>query len=773
MKTLNVFKLLFILITFSTYTLKAQSFKITGNIIDSEDKDGVPGLMIMTKDSTAHAVTDESGNFILNTLKPEGEFWIFGLGYQTTIKKFNTEKTHFNIELNAENMILNGVTITAFGTKKSIKETAGSIAFINGESLRQGNGTSMQQAFNSVAGVRMDHSNGEDSKISIRGEGIRAPWGIRNIKIYLNDIPLTETDGTSRIEGLDLSALGQAEIIKGPASSLYGGGKGGVILFQLEKAPYQEQSVEATALFGSYGLNKQGLTYRNSNEKFNSYLSIGRQFTNEFRDHSSDKRNFIAGNFQWISSNRQKITLLLSRTHQDAQMPGALTQDQVAENPKQANLKSIDKKSGRKENWTRVGLAQQYDFNKNFNNSTSIFTYFYDLDHPLPFGIINNTYQSVGVRTRFEYDAPFKVLPTIFTAGTQLTYAFVKSNIYQNNQGVPNGIFNSTNYKNQSYSIFYQSKSQLSHSTDLVFGLSINGLKYNAINFLNPISSGIKDFQAQLSPRIAVSQNFSEAISLHASISSGFSNPSADQILDNNRNLNQKIQAEKGINYEIDAKGAFLKNRLNYDLAVFTMDMKGELIGQSLNNGITVYHNTGRSKHTGVELAVNYKIITELDGKWINILKPYLSISYSNFNFIDYKVLNEANELIHNYNGNQLTGTAPWMISSGLDLHSKTGLFFNINSFFNDAYYLNDANTEINSSYFIVNSSIGFQKEFGKNFGIRIYTGVQNLTNEKYSSYTEINAEVPSGAKAEYFQPSATRNTYMGLAFKYYIHKNK
>ncbi len=41
-------------------------------------------------------------------------------------------------------------------------------------------------------------------------------------------------------------------------------------------------------------------------------------------------------------------------------------------------------------------------------------------------------------------------------------------------------------------------------------------------------------------------------------------------------------------------KGNLLKSRLEYDLALFKLDMKGELIGQFVQQGITIYNNSGK-----------------------------------------------------------------------------------------------------------------------------------------------------------------------------------
>src|SRR5690606_24425122 len=127
----------------------------------------------------------------------------------------------------------------------------------------RGSAVSLQSAFNSIPGVRMDQSTLSEARISIRGNGVRSSYGIRNIKIYVNDIPITEADGTTRIEAIDVNSIGRAEIIKGPASSIYGAGTGGVINLKLQRSPYQEQSLEATGLIGAYGLHRLATTYRN------------------------------------------------------------------------------------------------------------------------------------------------------------------------------------------------------------------------------------------------------------------------------------------------------------------------------------------------------------------------------------------------------------------------------------------------------------------------------------------------------------------------------
>ncbi|HRO45552.1 TonB-dependent receptor [Agriterribacter sp.] len=764
---MKLLKYLLVLLTVFPGIKANAQYIVKGYIYDLQGRQALSAATIETPDKLSHAISNDAGYFEIGVARAEGTLQVSMAGYRKQMVRYNHQDTYLNIQLEADAVSLNEVRVTAYSGNKTNKETAGAVASISGSQIRQGNGVSLQPALNSVPGVRMDQSTLSESRISIRGNGVRSPWGIRNIKIYVNDIPVTEADGTSRIEALDVNDIGKAEIIKGPASSIYGGGTGGVINFQLQRSPYQEQSFEISSLAGSYGLRRLATTYRYGGDKMNSYLSFGWQQYNGYREHSNDMRRFLAGNFQFFPSEKQTITVLLNRTTQHAQIPGSLTRQQVEDNPKQANPSNTDKQAGRYQNWTRIGIGQQYLFNSRFSNATSIFTYFYDLNHPLPYAYIRNYYESYGGRTRFSYDAGFAVLPTKFTLGAEFNQANTKGTQYVNEHGNEGAINGNTDYKNTLYSLFYQSETFISSKTTLAMGLSYNGLTYDVSDYLVAAQSGVKKFKPQASPRIALSHNFGNALSLHGSISSGFSPPSGSEIKNVDGSINTRLQAEKGINYEINAKGNLFLSRLAYDLALFKMDMKGELIGQAVQQGITIYNNSGRTSHNGIELALSYLAIKEEDGKAVTLLRPYAAVTYSHFQFDDYKILDAQSQVKATYDGNELTGIAPWVVSAGFNMETKTGIYFYGSYFFNDRLPLDDANTAYNPAYQVLNAKAGFKRSLSKHVEINIYAGLDNITNSRYSSMTALNAVAYGGGSPAYFSPSPARNGYGGLNVKY------
>ncbi|MBC7625225.1 MAG: TonB-dependent receptor plug domain-containing protein, partial [Aeromicrobium sp.] len=82
-----------------------------------------------------------------------------------------------------------------------------------------------------VAGVNTQNRQNyaQDTQISIRGFGSRATFGIRGIKIYVDDIPATIPDGQGQGAVVPFFAVETIEVLRGPWAVGYGNAAGGVI----------------------------------------------------------------------------------------------------------------------------------------------------------------------------------------------------------------------------------------------------------------------------------------------------------------------------------------------------------------------------------------------------------------------------------------------------------------------------------------------------------------------------------------------------------------
>lgn len=108
-----------------------------------------------------------------------------------------------------------------------------------------GNTRSIEKQLSSVPGVWLTNSTNaaQDYRISIRGFGSRAAFGIRGIRISLDGIPQTTPDGQSQIDHLPLQLIRHSEVIRSPAGSRYGNAAGGVIAFSTQNTIKNKASV--------------------------------------------------------------------------------------------------------------------------------------------------------------------------------------------------------------------------------------------------------------------------------------------------------------------------------------------------------------------------------------------------------------------------------------------------------------------------------------------------------------------------------------------------
>ena len=73
----------------------------------------------------------------------------------------------------------------------------------------------------SVPGLFIMNNNNfaQDARISIRGFGARANFGIRGIKIFVDGIPETSPDGQSQIDNVNLEIIERINVYRGNNSS--------------------------------------------------------------------------------------------------------------------------------------------------------------------------------------------------------------------------------------------------------------------------------------------------------------------------------------------------------------------------------------------------------------------------------------------------------------------------------------------------------------------------------------------------------------------------
>ena len=159
---------------------------------------------------------------------------------------------------------IQGVVVDIVRTPIEVGVSPYPISVAGEAELREGKaGMFLEDALETLPGVqvqnRFNYAVGE--RVSIRGFGSRAQFGVRGIHVEVDGIPATLPDGQSTLDHVDIGSLGRVEALRGPASALYGNASGGVLRFETEVPSTSPLRQEATTVFGSDGLVRlQSLT---------------------------------------------------------------------------------------------------------------------------------------------------------------------------------------------------------------------------------------------------------------------------------------------------------------------------------------------------------------------------------------------------------------------------------------------------------------------------------------------------------------------------------
>lgn len=650
---------------------------------------------------------------------------------------------------------LDAVTVTAFASGLKWKDVPASIAVLNKQQFMRYDGTSLVPLLNTVAGVRMEERSPGSYRLSMRGSLLRSPFGVRNVKIYMDDAPLTDATGNTYLNLIDLNELKSVEIIKGPSSSFYGANTGGAVILNTDEVC----GVEAGLSGGSFGLFKEYVSIKQRTDKFYFGLQQSHTQSDSYRQQSALRRDVVQAKLKWRMGKTTSLSLLGFYANLHYETPGGITQKQMdslptlARQPSGSTPGAVQQNAGIY-NKTYFGAATlRSSFAKHFDNTTSFVFNHTDYKNPFITNYEKRKEYNYSGRTDFQYTldkgAGFILKAN---AGAELQYNNSFIRVYDNNGGEPGN----NQFKDRVYTTQYFLFAQINITTGnwlLQAGLSNNDIryKYNRISVDSSIYPLKKESGPILSPRFGITYKLTRELSLYASAAKGFSPPTLAEVLPSSGVFFEELQPEYGWNYEAGVKGTAISNRLQYNLSVYYFALKNAIVRRNDANGAEYFINAGGTIQKGGELWLNANIMHNKSG-FIQSLNVWNSFSLQPYHFDDYKLGG------NDYSGNKLTGVPRTINVSGADLKFAHDYFMNITFNYTSSISLNDAATASAKPYHLLQLKLGKDFIFTK-MKLKIFAGADNLLNEVYSLGNDINA-----FGGRYFNPAPKRSYYGGVA---------
>ncbi|MFK7013797.1 TonB-dependent siderophore receptor [Acinetobacter baumannii] len=240
--------------------------------------------------------------------------------------------------------------------------------------LREQTVTSMQGALQNVAGLSFSVGDGQRDQVMIRGfSAITDNYvdGIRDDALYFRD----------------MSNVERIEVLKGPASVLYGRGSAGGLVNKINKKPI-DQSLREVSLIGSTTGQRRAEVDVNEKvaENVKVRLTGAVEDSDGYRDQAFLKRQAVAPSVQWDITDKTKLLLQADYLHDNRLADQGFPTDPITGKPVKTNPKTFYGALNGKEvgdvdtEISSQTISLDHEFNDNFKYHGAVRHYNYSLD---------------------------------------------------------------------------------------------------------------------------------------------------------------------------------------------------------------------------------------------------------------------------------------------------------------------------------------------------------------------------------------------------------
>jgi len=651
------------------------------------------------------------------------------------------------------------VVVRAYEQNRPLLDVSAAVGRLGSNDLNRFNNTSFVQALNTLPGVKMEERSPGSYRVNIRGSSLRSPFGVRNVKVYYNGIPFTDPGGNTYLNQLGFYNVSSIEVIRGPGSSLYGAGTGGVMLLE-SKTGEAANGITLDHSVGSYNLQNTNVNVGFGNEQYSSSVNYQHQTSNGYRAQSELERNILAYNAV-LQLNKNQLTAHFLYSDLYYQTPGALTQAEYNTNPRAARPRAgaapgaAEARAAIYLKTFMAGTSYKQVFNDQWQHTTTLYGAFAELKNPAIRNYGRNVEPHYGGRTLLQFTNGEGRRSSInWHIGAELQKGINTVQVFNNRAGKPDSLLTNDEINNSQFFVFTQASWQIG-SWIFTGGLSLNETKLNLARTTNrPSTNYSRKFNNELAPRLAILNKLSENISLFGSFSRGFSPPTIGELSPSGSAINIGLNAETGNSFEAGIRGNTLKGRLAWEATAFHFNLQNTIVQRRDAFGGDYFINAGSTRQRGIESNVSYR----LAGVGNRLLTPLsrMWVTHNWYRFL-YK---DFTRLENNFSGKSLPGISPHTVTAGLDLYTRAGIYLNFTYTYADAVPLNDANTAFAGAYNLAGGRLGYKATL-KQFSIEVFTGVDNFFDVRYSLGNDLNA-----FGGRYFNAAAGRNYYTGLSIR-------
>lgn len=608
------------------------------------------------------------------------------------------------------------------------------------ESLSRVPGVFAHNQYNFAQGVRL----------SIRGFGARAAFGIRGVRVLVDGLPLTLPDGQTQLDGLDLTLADRIEVVRGPFAAAYGNASGGVVQIVTQEGGAEPQAVLRGQL-GAYRLREGGLRGGGEWRNWNLFGGVRALRLDGYRAHSEVELYTAYGKIRRSFNDSASLTTVVNVSEREAQDPGALTRQEWRSDRRQAAPNNLRFDGWDRASQQRIGWVFRDSMSDGDILTASAYVGRRDFANRLPF--------AAGGQVEFErlfggVGLQYSLQRGLFSHDNRLAFGVDihhQRDDRQNYNQAPGGVRGELVLDQVETAVaaglYAESQLRLARAWRMTLGARYDNVRLEVEDnvAVQSDASGSRTLE-QWSWLVGLSYGFAAGHHLYANAATVFETPTTSELANPaGRGFNPDLDAQTAVNYELGVKGV-LGAGVDYSVALFVIRLDDELVPYELG-GRNYFENAGRSRREGLELGVDW---------WIaDPLRVSLAYTYADFRFERFRREVDG-EIVADYGGNRIPGIPRQHGFAELAWDGQRW-FWSLDGRYAAGMYADNANEERVGSYLITNLRLGRRLNvLGGQW--ELFAGINNLLDRNYPANVRINAR-----EGRYYEPAPERHWFAGL----------
>ena len=652
--------------------------------------------------------------------------------------------------------VLPTVEVSAPRLARELYATPAAVSTIEQDAIAQGQQrVRLDESLNRVPGVFLQNRDNfaQGQRISIRGFGARAPFGVRGITVMVDGIPYTLPDGQAQLDAIDLDSAERIEVIRGPSSVLYGNAAGGVI--DITTADGRDNPGTRLRMgAGSDGYQKMALQNGGVQGDWSHHISLTALNVDGYREQSSTEKYLLNAKLRReLGSDRALTAIINLLDNPRSEDPGALNAREVAEGRDQAAPNSLALDAGQTVDQQLIGL--QYEDLSAGEGELYLkgFIAQRDFEQQLPFvGSSRLGYQRdyMGASAEYHHEVTLGNLPLNYIVGVDAVRQ--KDDRFRNDvnpQGAVGEPLADETQTATSTGVFAQGDLALSELLTLSLGTRFDRVDLDVDDDFaaDGDQSGQRTFN-EWSGSAGLSYRYRPQHQAYINTGTAFETPTFSEFANPaGGGFNPGVEPQKAWNREVGLRGYIAPLALDYDVALFSVRVRDELVPYD-EGGRTFYQNAGDTKRDGVELALGW----QLADQW----RLDSALTLARYEFDEFATPSER------FDGNRIPGLPEQTWVNQLTWENLDERFATLETEYVGDLVADNANETSVDSYWLVNLRVGDGWQLSQQTRLSAYVGLRNLLDEEHYSNVRLN-----GTFGRFYEPAPGRSVYGGVELSF------